>query len=39
MNEKVIEKLMQNYEISDMAKILDVSYSAMTVRLNILGLF
>lgn len=39
MNEKVIEKLIQSYEISEMAKILDVSYSAMTVRLNILGLF
>ena len=39
MNENVIEKLMQNYEISEMAKLLDVSYSAMTVRLNILGLF
>ncbi len=39
MNEGVVEKLMQSYEISEIAKILDVSYSAMTVRLNILGLF
>lgn len=39
MNRKVIEKLIENYSIEEMAQIFDVSYSAMTVRLDILGLF
>ena len=39
MNKKVIEKLKDSYSIEELAEIFAVSYSAMTVRLSILGLF
>lgn len=39
MNKMTIEKLIEDYSIEELAEIFDVSYSAMTVRLNILGLF
>lgn len=38
MNRIVIEKLIESYSIEEMAEIFGVSSSAMTVRLNILGL-
>jgi Zn-dependent peptidase ImmA (M78 family) len=39
MNKMVIEKLINDYSVEELADIFGVSYSAMTVRLNILGLF
>lgn len=39
MNRMAIEKLIENYSVEELANIFGVSYSAMTVRLNILELF
>ena len=39
MNKMVVEKLIKKYGIDELAEIFNVSYSAMTVRLSILGLF
>lgn len=39
MNRMTIEKLIENYSIEELTEIFEVSYSAMTVRLNILELF
>lgn len=39
MNKMSIEKLYDSYSVGELADIFGVSYSAMTVRLNILGLF
>lgn len=39
MNKMVVERLIESHSIEELAKIFGVSYSAMMVRLNILGLY